>query len=74
MGDDFTIIKMLLPGVYHYHFIVDEQLRFDPDLPWGRNELGSAYNILELKVITVQKEGPCLSLLLTLSFLVESIP
>ncbi|KAJ4730227.1 SNF1-related protein kinase regulatory subunit beta-2-like [Melia azedarach] len=49
MGDDFTIIKMLLPGVYHYHFIVDEQLRFDPDLPWGRNELGSAYNILELK-------------------------
>ncbi|KAF9669639.1 hypothetical protein SADUNF_Sadunf14G0128200 [Salix dunnii] len=49
MGKDFVIMKMLPAGVYHYRFIVDEILRHVPDLPWERDDSGSAYNILDLQ-------------------------
>uniref|UniRef100_A0A6N2MBI1 Association with the SNF1 complex (ASC) domain-containing protein n=1 Tax=Salix viminalis TaxID=40686 RepID=A0A6N2MBI1_SALVM len=48
-GKDFVIMKMLPAGVYHYRFIVDENLRHVPDLPWERDDSGSAYNILDLQ-------------------------
>lgn len=51
MGKDFIIMKMLLAGVYHYRFIVDENFRHVPDLPWERDESGTAYNILDVQVI-----------------------
>lgn len=50
-GKDFVILKMLPSGVYHYRFIVDERLRYAPDLPWERDDSGNAYNVLDLQVI-----------------------
>ncbi|KAG6748784.1 hypothetical protein POTOM_048718 [Populus tomentosa] len=49
MGKDFIIMKMLPAGVYHYRFIVDENFRHVPDLPWERDESGTAYNILDVQ-------------------------
>lgn len=48
-GKDFVILKMLPSGVYHYRFIVDERLRYAPDLPWERDDSGNAYNVLDLQ-------------------------
>ncbi|KAH7576611.1 hypothetical protein JRO89_XS01G0117400 [Xanthoceras sorbifolium] len=50
LGKDFTIMKMLPSGVYHYRFIVDERLRYAPDLPWECDDTGNAYNILDLQI------------------------
>ncbi|XP_022727989.1 SNF1-related protein kinase regulatory subunit beta-2-like [Durio zibethinus] len=47
--DYFIIMKILPSGVYHYHFIVDELMRYDPNLPWEFDESGSTYNILDLR-------------------------
>ncbi|KAK6286839.1 hypothetical protein POUND7_013018 [Theobroma cacao] len=49
LGKDFIIMKMLPSGVYHYHFIVDELIRYAPNLPWEFDESGSAYNVLDLQ-------------------------
>ncbi|XWS36685.1 hypothetical protein CRYUN_Cryun20dG0106600 [Craigia yunnanensis] len=49
LGKDFITLKMLPSGIYHYHFIVDELMRYDPNLPWEFDESGSAYNILDLQ-------------------------
>ncbi|XP_047310706.1 SNF1-related protein kinase regulatory subunit beta-2-like [Impatiens glandulifera] len=48
-GKDFTIMRVLPSGVYHYRFVVDGQRRYSPDMPWGQDENGLAYNILDLK-------------------------
>lgn len=48
-GKDFTIMKVLPSGVYHYRFIVDGQWRYSPDFPWDHDDAGNAYNILDLK-------------------------
>ncbi|XP_022877898.1 SNF1-related protein kinase regulatory subunit beta-2-like [Olea europaea var. sylvestris] len=48
-GKDFTIMKVLPSGVYHYRFIVDGQRRYCPDMLWDQDDAGSAYNILDLK-------------------------
>ncbi|GLU20611.1 hypothetical protein SLE2022_368020 [Rubroshorea leprosula] len=47
-GKDFTIMKVLPSGVYHYRFIVDGKWRYSPDLPLDRDDVGNAYNILDL--------------------------
>lgn len=44
-------MKMLPSGVYHYRFIVDECLRYAPDVPWECDDSGNAYNVLDLQVI-----------------------
>ncbi|KAK6259592.1 hypothetical protein SCA6_014066 [Theobroma cacao] len=49
LGKDFIIMKMLPSGVYHYHFIVDELIRYAPNLPWEFDESGSAYNVLDFQ-------------------------
>ncbi|OMO61815.1 hypothetical protein COLO4_33328 [Corchorus olitorius] len=49
LGKDFIIMKLLPPGVYHYHFIVDELMRYAPNLPWKFDESGNPYNILDLQ-------------------------
>ncbi|CAI9783989.1 unnamed protein product [Fraxinus pennsylvanica] len=48
-GKDFTILKVLPSGVYHYRFIVDGQSRYSPDMLWDQADAGNAYNILDLK-------------------------
>ncbi|XP_038990033.1 SNF1-related protein kinase regulatory subunit beta-2-like [Phoenix dactylifera] len=48
-GKDFTIMKVLLSGFYQYRFIVDGEWRYAPDVPWMHDDLGNAYNILDLK-------------------------
>ncbi|CAK7349131.1 unnamed protein product [Dovyalis caffra] len=49
IGKDFTIMKTLPAGVYHYRFIVDENFRHVPDLPWECDDSGNAYNILDVQ-------------------------
>lgn len=49
-GKDFTIMKVLPSGVYQYRFIVDGQWRYAPELPWAQDDVGAAYNILDLQV------------------------
>ncbi|GAV59845.1 AMPKBI domain-containing protein [Cephalotus follicularis] len=48
-GKDFTIMKVLPSGVYHYRFVVDGQWRYTPDFPSAQDDLGNAYNILDLQ-------------------------
>ncbi|XP_058070577.1 SNF1-related protein kinase regulatory subunit beta-2 [Magnolia sinica] len=48
-GKDFTIMKVLPSGFYQYRFVVDGEWRHAPDLPWMRDDLGNAYNILDLQ-------------------------
>ncbi|KAM1411744.1 hypothetical protein TB2_023855 [Malus domestica] len=47
--NDFLTIKLLPPGLYQYHFIVDGCLMCDPECPWVYDNSGSAYNILDLQ-------------------------
>ncbi|XP_022759848.1 SNF1-related protein kinase regulatory subunit beta-2-like [Durio zibethinus] len=49
LGKEFIIMKMLPSGVYHYYFIVDDVMTYDPNLPWEFDESGGAYNILDLQ-------------------------
>ncbi|CAI0432120.1 unnamed protein product [Linum tenue] len=48
-GKDFMVMKLLPSGVYHYRFIVDENLRFAPELPWECDDSGIAYNVLNVQ-------------------------
>ncbi|XP_057970157.1 SNF1-related protein kinase regulatory subunit beta-2 [Malania oleifera] len=48
-GKDFTIMKVLPSGVYQYRFIVDGQWRYTPDMPWCKDDMGNAYNVLDLQ-------------------------
>lgn len=48
-GKDFTIMKVLPSGVYQYRFIVDGQWRHAPDIPCTQDDVGAAYNILDLQ-------------------------
>ncbi|XP_062107186.1 SNF1-related protein kinase regulatory subunit beta-2-like [Humulus lupulus] len=50
LGNGFTVVKTLPPGEYQYLFIVDGYLRWAPDLPWICDDLGNAYNVLDLQV------------------------
>lgn len=48
---DFTVMKVLPSGVYHYRFIVDGQWRYAPDFPCERDDSGNMFNVLDLQVI-----------------------
>lgn len=48
---DFTVMKVLPSGVYHYRFIVDGQWRYAPDLPCEGDDTGNVFNVLDLQVI-----------------------
>ncbi|KAJ0981934.1 hypothetical protein J5N97_010189 [Dioscorea zingiberensis] len=50
-GKDFTIIKVLPPGVYQYRFMVDGEWRHAPDVPWMIHETGNVYNIMDLQAL-----------------------
>lgn len=49
-GKDFTIMKVLPSGVYHYKFIVDGERKCSPEVPWVRDEMGNECNLLDLLV------------------------
>ncbi|GKV18287.1 hypothetical protein SLEP1_g28691 [Rubroshorea leprosula] len=49
LNKDFIITKILLPGVYHYRFIVDGQMTYASELPWNCDNAGIAYNIFDLQ-------------------------
>ncbi|CAH2068759.1 unnamed protein product [Thlaspi arvense] len=51
-GKDFSILKLLPSGVYHYHFIVDGEVRYSPDLPLENDDFGNIYNVLDLQNIS----------------------
>ncbi|GLT27457.1 hypothetical protein SLA2020_024540 [Shorea laevis] len=53
LNKDFIITKILLPGVYHYRFIVDGQMTYASELPWNCDNAGIAYNILDLESETM---------------------
>lgn len=46
---DFTILKLLPPGVYQFRFLVDGTFRYSPDLPCTQDERGLIKNILDLQ-------------------------
>lgn len=48
-GKDFTIIKLLAPGVYQYKYIVDGQWRYAPNLPAMYDDIGNINNVLEVQ-------------------------
>ncbi|TXG69772.1 hypothetical protein EZV62_004707 [Acer yangbiense] len=56
-GKDFTIMKVLPSGVYQYRFIVDGQWQYAPDLPWAQDDVGNAYNILDLQCLQMFRVG-----------------
>mmetsp|Transcript_35251 Transcript_35251/g.78447 ORF Transcript_35251/g.78447 Transcript_35251/m.78447 type:complete len:269 (-) Transcript_35251:625-1431(-) len=47
-GKDFTIIKLLPPGVYQYKFIVDGEWKYDPNQPAMFDEMGNVNNVIEV--------------------------
>lgn len=48
-GNDFTIIKLLPPGVYQFRFIVDGNFQYSPELPSTYDERGLVKNVLDLQ-------------------------
>lgn len=48
-GKDFTLVKLLPPGVYQYKFIVDGQWRHDPNLTCMYDDMGNINNVLEVQ-------------------------
>jgi 5'-AMP-activated protein kinase, regulatory beta subunit len=48
-GKDFTIIKLLAPGVYQYKYIVDGQWRYAPNLPAMYDDIGNINNVIEVQ-------------------------
>ena len=48
-GKDFTIVKLLMPGVYQYKFIVDGQWKYAPDQAAIFDEMGNVNNIVEVQ-------------------------
>jgi 5'-AMP-activated protein kinase regulatory beta subunit len=48
-GKDFSLVKLLPPGVYQYKFIVDNQWRHDPNLSCMYDDQGNINNVLEVQ-------------------------
>ncbi|KAL4859538.1 SNF1-related protein kinase regulatory subunit beta-2 [Chlorella vulgaris] len=48
-GKDFTLVKLVPPGVYQYKFIVDGQWRHDPNLTSMYDDQGNINNVMEVQ-------------------------
>ena len=48
-GKDWTVIKLLPPGVYQFKFIVDGDWRYDPNQPAMYDEMGNVNNVIEVQ-------------------------
>lgn len=49
-GRDFTLVKVLPPGVYQYKFWVDGHWRYSPDLPAVSDGPNNLNNMLDVQV------------------------
>jgi 5'-AMP-activated protein kinase regulatory beta subunit len=47
-GKDFTVIKLMQPGVYQYKFIVDGEWKYAPEQPAMYDERGNVNNVVEV--------------------------
>ncbi len=56
-GKDFTLVKLLPPGVYQYKFIVDGQWRHDPNLPSMFDDQGNINNVVEVQEYVPENLG-----------------
>lgn len=54
-GKDHTIILVMPSGIYHYKFIVDGNVRYNPDLPCESDEMGHVCNLLDVHVSSLCK-------------------
>lgn len=48
-GKEFTLVKVLPSGVYHYRFVADGHYRYDPYLPYEGDDRGNVFNVLDLQ-------------------------
>lgn len=48
-GNNFTIVKLLPPGVYQYKFIVDGEWQYDPSQPAMYDEMNNVNNVIEVQ-------------------------
>lgn len=48
-GSDYSIVKGLNAGAYHYRFVVNGQWTYAPDLPHEIDDSGNVFNVLDLK-------------------------
>ena len=48
-GKDYSLVKLLPPGVYQYKFIVDGQWRHDPNLTCMYDDQGNINNVMEVQ-------------------------
>lgn len=51
-GKDFTVIKVMQPGVYQYKFIVDGAWKYAPEQPAMYDERGNVNNVVEVCAYT----------------------
>ena len=56
-GKDFTLVKLLPPGMYQYKFIVDGQWKHDPTLPSIKDDQGNINNVLEVQEYVPENLG-----------------
>lgn len=54
-GTDFTIVKLLLPGVYQYKFIVDGEWKYAPEQPAMYDDQGNVNNVIEVREYQPEK-------------------
>ena len=48
-GKDFTVVKLLMPGVYQFKFIVDGTWKYAPDQTAIFDEMGNVNNVVEVQ-------------------------
>lgn len=52
-GKDFSIVRLLPPGVYQYKFIVDGEWKYDPNQKAMYDEMGNVNNVIEVRSCSV---------------------
>ncbi|CAD7696781.1 unnamed protein product [Ostreobium quekettii] len=56
-GKNFTVVKLLPPGVYQYKFIVDGEWKYDPNQAAMYDEIGNVNNVLEVHEFVPENIG-----------------
>lgn len=56
-GRNFTVVKLLPPGVYQYKFIVDGEWKYDPNQSTMFDEAGNMNNVIEVREFVPENLG-----------------
>ncbi|GMH36951.1 hypothetical protein BSKO_04824 [Bryopsis sp. KO-2023] len=56
-GKNFTVVKLLPPGVYQYKFIVDGEWKYDPNQSAMYDEMGNVNNVMEVQEFVPENLG-----------------